>query len=135
MLGRFGWAGRPGPPVSLREPARLDNRVIVMSFAPTAIRRVRLLAPDIPTVLLFKRLQPVRREGFLPAGASIAGPGLRVLRADPDFVARAHTRGHPVFVWTVDRPEDVRFALDLGVDTIISDYPEQVRAQLDRECE
>ena len=135
MLGRFGWAGRPGPPVSLREPARLDNRVIVMSFAPTAIRRVRLLAPDIPTVLLFNRLQPVRREGFLPAGASIAGPGLRVLRADPDFVARAHTRGHPVFVWTVDRPEDVRFALDLGVDTIISDYPQQVRAQLDRECE
>jgi glycerophosphoryl diester phosphodiesterase len=135
MLARFGWAGRSGPPVSLREPARLDNRVIVMSFAPTAIRRVRLLAPDIPTVLLFKRLQPVRREGFLPAGASIAGPGLRVLRADPDFVARAHTRGHPVFVWTVDRPEDVRFALDLGVDTIISDYPEQVRAQLDRECE
>jgi glycerophosphoryl diester phosphodiesterase len=135
MLARFGWAGRPGPPVSLREPARPDNRVIVMSFAPTAIRRVRLLAPDIPTVLLFNRLLPVRREGFLPAGASIAGPGLRVLRADPDFVARAHTRGHPVFVWTVDRPEDVRFALDLGVDTIISDYPEQVRAQLDRECE
>jgi glycerophosphoryl diester phosphodiesterase len=134
QLARFGWAGRPGPPVSLREPANLDNPVIVMSFAPTAIRRVRLLAPDVPTVLLFKSLLPVRREGVLPTGVTIAGPGLRVLRADPDFVERAHSRGHPVFVWTVNEPVDVRFLLDLGVDTIISDRPEQVREQLDREC-
>lgn len=134
QLARFGWAGRPGPPVSLREPADLDNPVIVMSFAPTAIRRVRLLAPDVPTVLLFKSLLPVRREGVLPTGVTIAGPGLRVLRADPDFVERAHSRGHPVFVWTVNEAADVRFLLDLGVDTIISDRPEQVKEQLDREC-
>ncbi len=134
LLARFGWAGRPGPPASLREPPDRDNRVIVMSFAPTAIRRVRLLAPDIPTVLLLKQLLPVRREGLLPAGATIAGPGLRLLRSDPDFVERAHARGHPVFVWTVDDPDDVRFLLDLGVDTIISDHPREVKAQLDREC-
>ncbi len=134
LLARFGWAGRPGPPVSLREPPDLNSRVIVMSFAPTAIRRVRLLAPDIPTVLLLDRLLPVRREGLLPAGATIAGPGLHLLRTDPDFVGRAHARGHQVFVWTVDRPQDVRMLLDLGVDTIISDYPGEVKAQLDREC-
>ena len=134
LLARFGWAGRPGPPTSLRVPADLDSRVVVMSFAPTAVRRVRLLAPDIPTVLLIDRLLPVRREGLLPAGATIAGPGLHVLRADPDFVERCHARGHPVFVWTVDRPEDVRFLLDLGVDTIISDRPREVKEQLDREC-
>ena len=134
LLARFGWAGRPGPPVSLREPPDRNNRVIVMSFAPTAIRRVRLLAPDIPTVLLLRQLLPVRREGLLPAGASIAGPGLRLLRSDPDFVERAHARGHQVFVWTVDEPRDVRFLLDLGVDTIISDRPKEVKALLDREC-
>ena len=39
-------------------------------------------------MLLFERLLPVRREGVLPAGATIAGPGLRVLRSDPDFVER-----------------------------------------------
>lgn len=134
MLERFGWAGRPGPPVTLRQPPDQDNRVIVMSRAPTAIRRVRLLAPDIPTALLLERLLPLRREGLLPAGVTIAGPGLHVLRADPDFVARAHARGHQVFVWTVDTPADVLFVLDLGVDTIITDRPQDVRAQLDREC-
>jgi glycerophosphoryl diester phosphodiesterase len=105
-----------------------------MSFAPTAIRRVRLLAPRVPTVLLLRQLLPLRREGLLPAGVSIAGPGLRVLRSDPDFVARAHERGYPVYVWTVDEPHDVRFVLDLGVDTVITDRPIEVRAQLDREC-
>jgi glycerophosphoryl diester phosphodiesterase len=54
-----------------------------------------------------------------------------VLRADPDFVARAHARGHQVYVWTVDKPEDVEFVLDLGVDTIITDHPSEVRALLD----
>lgn len=130
-LARFGWAGRSGPPLSLREPPDLGNRVVVMSFAPTAIRRVRLLAPDIPTVLLLDRLMPPRRAGILPVGVPIAGPGLHVLQADPGFVDRAHARGHLVYVWTVDRPRDVEFVLDLGVDTIITDYPAEVRAQLD----
>jgi glycerophosphoryl diester phosphodiesterase len=131
LLARFGWAGRPGPPEFLRQPADPDNRVIVMSFAPTAVRRVRMLAPDVPTVLLLDRLLPHRREGMLPAGVLIAGPGLHVLKADPDFVERAHRRGHPVFVWTVDDPADVRYVRDLGVDTIITDHPREVRTVLE----
>jgi glycerophosphoryl diester phosphodiesterase len=130
-LAQFGWAGRAGPPLSLREPPNLQNRVIVMSFAPTAVRRVRLLAPDIPTVLLLDRLMPQRRAGILPLGVPIAGPGLHLLRTDPEFVARAHARGHLVYVWTVDRPDDVEFVLDLGVDTIIPDHPHEVAALLD----
>lgn len=131
LLDRFGWAGRPGPPEHLRQPPNRDNRVVVMSFAPTAVRRVRTLAPDIPTVLLLERLLPHRRDGMLPAGVSIAGPGLRLLQADPDFVARAHRRGHPVYVWTVNEPADVQFARSLGVDTIITDHPREARAVLD----
>lgn len=130
-LARFGWAGRTGPPLTLREPPNLANRVVVMSFAPTAVRRVRLLAPDIPTVLLLERLLPQRRAGILPTGVSIAGPGLHVLQADPDYVARAHARGYLVYVWTVDDPSDVAFVLGLGVDTIITDHPEEVRALVD----
>jgi glycerophosphoryl diester phosphodiesterase len=126
-LARFGWAGRSGPPLSLREPADMNNRVVVMSFAPTAVRRVRLLAPDIPTVLLLDRLLPQRRAGILPTGVPIAGPGLHVLQDEPDFVERAHARGHLVYVWTVDTPDDVKFVLGLGVDTIITDRPLEVR--------
>jgi glycerophosphoryl diester phosphodiesterase len=130
MLSRFGWAGTAGPAGTVRHPADLDNRVIVMSFAPTAIRRVKLLAPDIPTVLLMERLLPLRREGLLPVGVPIAGPGLHVLRAEPEFVERVHARGRQVYVWTVDEPEDIEFVRALGVDAIITDRPADVIAYL-----
>ncbi|MGN6607078.1 MAG: glycerophosphodiester phosphodiesterase [Jatrophihabitans sp.] len=130
-LARFGWAGPPGPPASLRQAPDPDAQVIVMSFAPTAIRRVRLQAPALPTVLLLERLLlPTRRGAILPPGTTIAGPGLHVLQADPDFVARAHARGHRVFVWTVDEPDEVEFVRDLGVDTIITNRPAEVLEQL-----
>jgi glycerophosphoryl diester phosphodiesterase len=131
-LARFGWAGRSDvdPAVALRQPADLDNRVAVMSFAPTALRRIKLLAPEIPTVLLLERLPPLRREAVLPAGVPITGPGLQVLRVNPGYVARAHARGYPVLVWTVDEPEDVRFVVDLGVDTVVTNRPAEVLALL-----
>ncbi|PZS17844.1 MAG: glycerophosphodiester phosphodiesterase [Pseudonocardiales bacterium] len=126
LLARFGWAGDPGAEPSLRRPPDMANRAIVMSFAPTALRRVKLLAPDVPTVLLLDRLLPMRRDGMLPAGVPIAGPSLRMLRALPEYVGRAHARGRRVFAWTVDEPEDVQFVLDLGVDTIITNRPAEV---------
>ena len=131
LLGRFGWAGTSAPTTDLRQPADLDNRIVVMSFATVALRRVRLQAPDIPTVKLFDRMKPKRRAGMMPTGVQVAGPGLAVLRAYPEFVARAHEQGHAVYVWTVDDPDDVQFVLDLGVDTVITDRPAETRALLE----
>lgn len=128
LLAKYGWAGQPGPVSSVRRrPVRpTEGRVSVMSFAATALRRVRLLAPDVPTVLLLERLMPGRREGSLPSGVAIAGPSLATLRADPRFVARAHAKGNRVYVWTVDEVDDVDFVLGLGVDAVITNRPATV---------
>jgi glycerophosphoryl diester phosphodiesterase len=75
-------------------------------------------------------LLPGRRDGSLPAGVGIAGPGLAVLRGDPGFVARAHRRGNLVYAWTVDELTDLRFVIDLGVDAIITNRPATVIAEL-----
>ena len=135
VLRRFGWAGRPWEVTERasvrRRPAHPDGRVSVMSFAPVALRRVRLLAPDLPTVLLMDRLMRGRRDGGLPAGAGIAGPGLEVLLADPGYVARAHARGNLVYVWTVDRLADVDYVIGLGVDVVITNRPADVIHWLD----
>ncbi|MFN2517512.1 MAG: glycerophosphodiester phosphodiesterase [Jatrophihabitantaceae bacterium] len=130
LLARFGWAGDPGAEPSPRQPADMANRAIVMSFAPTALRRVKLLAPAVPTVLLLDRLLPMRRDAMLPANVPIAGPSLRMLQALPEYVARAHARGRRVFAWTVDEPADVQFVLDLGVDTIITTRPAELIRRL-----
>jgi glycerophosphoryl diester phosphodiesterase len=132
LLAKYGWAGQPGPVSSVRRRPvpPTDGRVTVMSFAPTALRRVRLLAPDVPTVLLLERLTPGRRDGSLPAGVGIAGPSLATLRAAPRLVSRAHAKGNRVYVWTVDDPDDVGFVLGLGVDAVITNRPAAVMAQL-----
>ena len=49
----------------------------------------------------------------------------------PAFVRRAHADGLGVFVWTVNRPADIRRLFDWGVDGLVSDAPGRVRRVLD----
>jgi len=114
VLRRFhqGRAGRPLAPVM----------ITIMSFATIALRRVRLLAPELPTVLLVDHPLAALRLGR--AGASfILGPSLDLVRHDPGLVARAQDRGHRVYVWTVDEAADIELVLGLGVDAVISNRP------------
>ena len=115
-----------------RGMAGAGSRVAVMSFSVVALRRIRLLAPQLTTVQLYRRVPTLRRDGSLPAGADVAGPGITVVRADPGYVDRVHARGHEVYVWTVDEPADIELVLSLGVDAVITDRPADVLARLSR---
>ncbi|MCB5911536.1 glycerophosphodiester phosphodiesterase [Streptomyces pinistramenti] len=123
LLERFGHTAPRGP----GDP---PPAVRVMSFSARSLHRVRTAAPQIPAVYLMQFLTPRHRDGRLPPGVGIAGPGIRILRAHPDYVARAHRAGHRVHVWTVNEPDDVELCRHLGVDAVITNRPKQVRAQL-----
>lgn len=43
------------------------------------------------------------------------------------FVRRAHRDGLRVFVWTVNRPDDMRRLLEWGVDGLVTDFPGRLR--------
>ena len=128
-LRRFGllsggrpleWSGRPA--------------VRVMSFSPTALRRVRVLAPDLPTVQLVRQVLPrsrSRSRPVLPVGTAI-GPSLAMLRHDPGLVGRLHRAGLQVHVWVVNRPRDMAFVSSLGVDAIITDEVASLMHLLER---
>jgi glycerophosphoryl diester phosphodiesterase len=124
VLGRFGLAGPP--------PPGEQSAVRVMSFSSRSLRRVRMAAPALPTVFLMQYVLPRHRDGRLPAGVGIAGPSIRILRANPGYVARLHRAGHRVHVWTVNEPEDVDLCVRLGVDAIITNRPKRVLHQLGR---
>jgi glycerophosphoryl diester phosphodiesterase len=109
-----------------------DVRVVMMSFSLAAVRRVRHLAPELPTVLLMDLLPPWLRTGRLPAGIPAAGPGVRLLRNHPRLAARIREQGNGLYVWTVNTDEDIDLVLALGVDGIISDRPRHVLDRLGR---
>jgi glycerophosphoryl diester phosphodiesterase len=45
---------------------------------------------------------------------------------DLNFVEEVHGQGISVYPWTVDEPEDISRVIGMGVDGVISDYPERV---------
>lgn len=122
MLRRYGMH-RPDPD---------GVSVTVMSFSMAAVRRVRELAPELPTVLLMELLPPWLRDGRLPAGTRIAAPGVELLRARPWLAERIHRRGYQMYVWTVNSAADVELVLGLGAEGIISDRPRMVLECLGR---
>lgn len=115
-LTRRGWT----------EPGDDRPRVRVMSFSLRALTRVRRVAPSVPLVYLMEWVPPWYRRGTLPNGVRAAGPGISLVRRDPDYVRRVQAAGHEVHVWTVDDADDVALCQDLGVDTIITNRPSDV---------
>ncbi|MFU8851358.1 glycerophosphodiester phosphodiesterase [Micromonospora sp. SL1-18] len=123
MLRRYGLAEpRPDDPV----------RVTVMSFSPLAVRRIRDLAPGLPTVLLLEVLPRWLRLGRLPFGIRIAGPGVALVRARPQLVPALRAAGNQVYIWTVNEPEDLELVLAAEVDGVITDRPARTLARLGR---
>ena len=123
LLRRFGLA---------RPRSERDSRIRIMSFSQLSMRRVRALAPGLPTVFLMDRVPLRFRDGSLPFRSAIAGPSIEIVRAHPRYVERVHRAGARLHVWTVDRPDDVELCVRLGVEAIITNRPGAVLAQLGR---
>jgi glycerophosphoryl diester phosphodiesterase len=104
-------------------------RVTVMSFAALALRRIRALAPGVPTVYLLEILPPGVGRGRLPFGARIAGPSIGLVRARRGLIPALRAAGLQTYVWTVNEESDLDLVLAQGVGGIITDRP---RFVLDR---
>ena len=125
------------------------NRVMIESFDWRTLQLVQRQAPEIPTVYLTQLQQPEENlyldktspwtAGFDPskyggsvpravkaAGGSIWSPLYEDV--DRDSITEAHQLGLKVVVWTVNNPEDMARLIDVGVDGIISDRPDVLRA-------
>lgn len=63
--------------------------------------------------------------GF-PQNGKVGDPGFRFY-PDRAMIDSAHARGLKVVPWTCDDPATVQALIDLGVDGIITDYPNRVR--------
>lgn len=104
----------------------LRERVVVSSFNPASILRVRLADPRLETGLLWDAdLEPawLLARGQLAPWLGVRAVHPRHNLITPEFVERAHARGWRVNTWTINDPERARALVDMGVDGLISDAP------------
>jgi glycerophosphoryl diester phosphodiesterase len=98
--------------------------VIYASFLHAEILAIRAIAPQARTMALIE-CPPVSGATFaLDVGATMVGVDYD--SATAEFVATLHEAGLKAFVYTVNQPRLIQRAIDLGVDGVISDYPERV---------
>jgi glycerophosphoryl diester phosphodiesterase len=134
--------------------AGVASRATLQSFDWRTLQVAQREAPEIATVYLSARqswLDNIGAESTLgspwTAGFSFAqhasvprmvhAAGGRIWSPyhgdlDAAQLEEARALGLKVIVWTVNEPTHIAAMLDLGVDGIISDYPDRVRAELQR---
>lgn len=111
--------------VRLIEDNNLAHRVIVSSFNPLSLRRVKRLNPNILTALLYAPKLPIflRRAWLGPITPhEFRHPHYSMV--DEWFMAWTRQKGYRVNAWTVNEPDEMRRLLALGVDGIITDRPD-----------
>jgi glycerophosphoryl diester phosphodiesterase len=138
---------------AIRE-AGLESRTTIQSFDWRTLVLVRKLAPEIALVALTDQ-QPDEdtmeigkpgtsvwlggfdvddHGGSVPRtvqalGAKVWSP--HAMDLSPERVAEAHALGLAVIPWTVNDPKDMERAIALGIDGLITDYPDRLRAVLE----
>jgi len=110
----------------LRTRAELKD-VIIISFNRDLIVTLATLAPEFRRGILTYR--PVEDPAGITASARTDLLLMRLRFATPDLVERIHAANLGVFLWDCAGLEQVRKALKLSVDGIISDSPDLVQQE------
>ena len=137
---------------SIRD-AGLASRASILSFDWRTLQVVQKEAPEIATVYLTAQQSWLDNIGVKDGGRTSPwtagfqhaehGSVPKMIRAaggriwsvhwadlDAARLAEAKALGLTVLTWTVNDPVQIARMLDLGVDGIISDHPERVRAEM-----
>lgn len=132
-IKNLAWQGgrEPAPLVRMIQQRRLHDQVIVSSFNPLALLKMRQLDPSIALGRLYVPQQPLNSMSAW-FGALIAAealhPHFRMI--DAQLIAKARSRGQFVNTWTVNDVTDARRLAQLGVDAMITDVPDMIRQGL-----
>jgi len=119
----------------------MSKRVLVASFHQETVEAFRRACPEVATssgegevIALFVLSKLFVEATYEPAAQAVQVPetrsGLQVLA--PRFVDAAHGRGLEVHAWTINEADAMERLVALGVDGVITDYPDRLMGVLGR---
>ncbi len=133
--------------LAVKGRAELMIELKVRNLGPGVVGLVRSVAPELPVyyasflhpeLIGVRELEPAARTIALLEGVPVSGPafaveaqathaGIGFDSLEKGLVGALQKAGIGVFTYTVDDPRDIAYATSLGVDGLISNYPDRLR--------
>ena len=110
--------------------AEFSEQVVVQSFNPQTVERVRRLAPHLPASLLIGELPTTpsrfRARRLVSQALEIGANTLSIWHATltPSLIEEMRKRGIAVWAWTVDEEIAMRDLAMMGVQGLVTNYPD-----------
>ena len=103
-----------------------NDKFIISSFKWDELEKIRSLNSLIPiAVLVNTRVNPIEALPFARKVKAIAiNPNFKDL--NQENIKEIQSNGFKVFPYTINELDDIERMINLGVDAIITDYPERV---------
>jgi glycerophosphoryl diester phosphodiesterase len=107
--------------------AEVLNKVSVQSFDLRVLREVRKTALPVKLSLITeKAANPAKEMDALGFPVDIYSPSYELVT--PQLISWCHFRQIAVIPWTINDLEEMQNLVDMGVDGVISDYPNKFNA-------
>jgi glycerophosphoryl diester phosphodiesterase len=129
------------PLCALIHERKMTSKTIIGSFNQTTLDDFRRQCPEVATsaspleVSRFLALQKTGiADSYRPPMQALQVPrnlgGLQIVTKD--FVEAAHRRNLQVHVWTINETSEMQRLIEIGVDGIMTDYPDRLLKLLGR---
>ncbi|HEY6442599.1 MAG TPA: glycerophosphodiester phosphodiesterase family protein [Candidatus Acidoferrales bacterium] len=112
--------------VGALQSAENAARTVVISFDTSTLAPLPKLDPGIMMGLLFDHAQPDPVQTATELGARQLCPRADLVTSE--LVDRAHAADLQVVAWTVNDPKQMRSLIQTGIDGIMTDRPDRLRA-------
>ena len=107
---------------------KIEDHVIIQSFDFRSLQYLHEKYPAIKTSMLIEDSEEKDFEGQLKAlgfTPTIYSPNQTMV--DADLVKLCHEKGMKIIPWTVNEPKDIKKFKKMGVDGLISDFPDLLK--------
>lgn len=128
--GEFFYEGIEKMVIELTEEFKMEDRVIYSSFNHLTVQNVRELRPTARTGLLYSDGILGITDYGIKMGVEALHPSKHNLQY-PNVVSECKEKGMKLHVWTVNTEEEMNKMVDLGIEAIITNYPDVARKIVD----
>lgn len=122
--GIFEYTGIEAKVLELIQEYDLKEKIIISSFNHETVLRMKAMCPDMKCGLLTESWLIKPGQYVKACGVECYHP--LYLSLSEEVMAEVKSHGVEINTWTVNEEADIRAMLEMGVDTVIGNYPDRV---------